>query len=341
MPKYNRKMRAAPTIGLIVAIAGAWLVSCSSMVPVNKPPEADHGKFRHVVTLSFVTNRRLETDDDGDRRFGTGHDDLSAGHCVVGFEDNEWRGELVGVQTKPLDLVLPDGAAEPLVLYIHGYSESFAKSCARAALLQERLGLGSRLLLFSWPSRNYLTYEQDADELAASVDRLNELLSLAAERIGHDKLIIMAHSLGSQGVVEALGRRNDDKARFMGVVMIAPDISRKTFLENVPMLRDRASEITVYMSDNDRVLWLSTTVNISGRLGNAAELPVEIEELNLVDITPTGTMHIGGHLYHLHNPAVIEDLRVLLGSDPPDAERRWGREPTGSPGIWTLEVESD
>jgi pimeloyl-ACP methyl ester carboxylesterase len=330
-------MHAALATGFPVAITAVLLASCSTMIPIDEPSDVDHGKFMNVVTLSFVTNRRLETNGDGERRYGADHDDLSAGRCMVGFEENQWRGELIGVETAPLDAVLPSGKTGSLVIYVHGYSESFAKSCARAALLQQRLGLEGRLLLFSWPSRNYLTYEQDADELAASIDRLNELLTMSAERVGYDHLVIMAHSMGSKGVVEALGQRDDNPARFMGVVMIAPDISRKVFLENVPVLQARVSDITVYMSDNDRVLWLSTTVNISGRLGNAADLPIEIEELNFVDITSTGTVHIGGHLYHLLNPAVIEDLRFLFGTAPPGSVRRWNRQPTGIRGVWKLD----
>ena len=132
-----------------------------------------------------------------------------------------------------------------------------------------------------------------------------------------------------------------EKQRFAAIVMVAPDISRKTFLENIPVLTGGASKITVYMSDNDRVLWLSTTVNISGRLGNAAELPIEIEELSFVDITPTGTTHFTGHLYHMHNPAVIEDLRVLFGTAPDGADRRWQRQPTGAPGAWKLDGAAD
>ena len=341
MPKYTHRMPATLTVRIFVAATGFCLGSCSAMVPVDEPADAALDGYRSVVTLPFVTNRRLESDGDGNRRYGTAHDELSGGRCVVGFEENKWRGELIRVETTPLDDALPDVASPPLVLYVHGYSESFAKSCARAALLEERLGLDGRLLLFSWPSRNYLTYEQDADELEASVDRLNELLSLLADRAGHEHVVIMAHSMGSRGILEALRQRTDDPARFSGIVMIAPDIGRKEFLENIAVLRDRASDITVYMSDNDRVLWLSTTVNISGRLGNAAEVPVEIEELNFVDITPTGTNYFSGHLYHLHNPAVIEDLRILMGTAPDGVDRRWHRQPTDAPGIWMLDRAPD
>jgi hypothetical protein len=37
------------------------------------------------------------------------------------------------------------------------------------------------------------------------------------------------------------------------------------------------------------------------------------------------------------NPAVIEDLRVLLGTTPDDAERTWQRVPGEMPGFWQLQ----
>jgi pimeloyl-ACP methyl ester carboxylesterase len=334
-------MRANLAARILVMATGAWFAACSTVVLVDEPAESAYAGYGTVVTLPFVTNRRYESDGEGNRRYGAEHDVLSGGRCVVGFEEDNWRGEMIRVEITSVDAALPAVESPPLVLYVHGYSESFAKSCARAALLEERLGLDQRLLLFSWPSRNYLTYEQDADELEASVDRLNELLSLLADRVGYERIVIMAHSMGARGVMEALRRRSDVAPRFSGIVMVAPDISRKEFLDNIPVLLDRAVDITVYMSDNDRALWLSTTVNISGRLGNAAELPVDIKELNFVDITPTGTTHFSGHLYHLHNPAAIEDLRAVLGTLAESVDRRWHRQPTGAPGFWKLDGAAD
>jgi hypothetical protein len=89
------------------------------------------------------------------------------------------------------------------------------------------------------------------------------------------------------------------------------------------------------MSDHDRVLWLSTTVNVSGRLGVASEF--DLENANVVDISPTGTNDITGHLYHMLNPAVIEDLRLLLGTDGQDTARDFRRVPGDLQGFWRLE----
>ena len=101
------------------------------------------------------------------------------------------------------------------------------------------------------------------------------------------------------------------------------------------MLQRRVADIVVYTSDSDRVLWLSTTVNASGRLGVAREF--DLDHATVIDVTPTGTNDISGHLYHMLNPAVIEDLRALLQTDPPDAERAFHRVPGDTPGFWRLQ----
>jgi len=304
---------------------------------VDTQVNAESDQYEAVVSLRFVTNRQLDTDDRRGESYGDDHAGLTAGLCKVGFGGGNDRGEILRVDKTAIEFVLPDSAAEPFIIYVHGYAESFGRSCLRAALLQHRLGLEGRLLLFSWPSSTYLTYAQDAADLEASHELLNELISLVTRSVGRDNLVLMAHSMGSRGIVDALKLRDDGPPRFGGIVLLAPDIRRDVFLENVQMLQEKVSDITVYMSDNDRVLWISTTVNASGRLGVASEFPIDVEHISVIDITPTGTNNISGHLYHLFNPAVIEDLQVILGVKPPDAQREYRRIAASTEGFWTLE----
>jgi esterase/lipase superfamily enzyme len=143
--------------------------------------------------------------------------------------------------------------------------------------------------------------------------------------------------MGSRGVVDALKLRDDDPPRFNSIVLVAPDIRRDVFLENVHMLQEKVSDITVYMSDNDLAMWVSTVANASGRLGAASEFPIDVQHISVVDITPTGIAGVTGHLYHILNPAVIEDLQVLFGVKPQDAERQFRRVAANTDGFWTLE----
>ena len=191
------------------------------------------------------------------------------------------------------------------------------------------------MLLFSWPSSSYLTYLGDAKDLEQSIDELNDLLTRAVQAVGHDRIVLMGHSMGARGLVAALRTRGDEVGKFHSAIFVAPDIRRDVFRANVLMLQQKVSDITVYMSDHDRVLWLSTTVNVSGRLGVASEF--DLEHANVVDISPTGTNDITGHLYHMLNPAVIEDLRLLLGSDALGTARDFHRVAGEQQGFWRLE----
>ena len=325
----------AQALPLAIAVAVVTLSACATRIPVGTDFREASEHHDSQVDVRFVTNRALVNASRRGDYFGDDHGELSAGTCRVGFESGGRRGDVLRVDTRPLETVFSGIAPGLIVIYVHGYGEYFAKNCWRAALLQARLGLDDRMLLFSWPSSSYLTYAGDAKDLEQSIDELNELLTLAAEAVGHDRVVLMAHSMGSRGLVAALHERGDDAAKFHSAIFVAPDIRRDVFRDNVQMLQQRVSDITVYMSDNDRVLWLSTTVNVSGRLGVASEF--DLEHANVVDITPTGSNDITGHLYHMLNPAVIEDLRALLGSDQPDTERSFHRVPGELQGFWRLE----
>ena len=319
---------------LIVAAAAALVASCAVRIPVGTDFRAVTDKHENVVELRFVTNRKLISSGTAGEYYGDDHGELSAGSCRVGFEAGDDRGEVLRVDTRPVETVFSGIAPGAFIIYVHGYGEYFAKNCRRAALLQQRLGLEGRMLLFSWPSSSYLTYAGDAIDLERSIDQLNALLTLAADTIGYERIVLMAHSMGSRGVVDALKTRSDD-AQFRGAIFVAPDIRRDVFRENVTILQQKVTDIVVYMSDHDRALWLSTTVNVSGRLGVAKEF--DIDHTTVIDVTPTGINDISGHLYHMLNPAVIEDLRVLLGTTPDAAVRTWHRVPGEMPGFWRLQ----
>ena len=139
-------------------------------------------KHATIVDLAFVTNRRLMQAGDGSSYFSDGHGELSGGRCVVGFEEGGRRGEVLRVDTGSVESVIPSAEDGRIVIYIHGYGESFERNCRRGALLKDRLQLGDRMLLFSWPASNYLTYGQDIDDLAQSLDQINEVLSAVLEK---------------------------------------------------------------------------------------------------------------------------------------------------------------
>lgn len=328
-----------PILYLLIAMLGvAALASCAARMPVDTEIRAQSPEHQVVVNLRYVTNRALGRTQTGASYVGGDHGELSAGFCEAAFEAGDRWGEILRIDSAPVESVLDVEPTGRLVIYVHGYSESFDRSCRRAAVMQQRLRLDDRLILFSWPSGgSYVSYNSDARALERSLDELNAFLSLAVDAVGEERIVLMAHSMGTRGVVDALKRRENDSGRFSHAILLAPDIRRNTFLESLQLLQQTVSEITVYTSDNDLVLWLSTVVNVSPRLGLAGDIDFDPEHAKVIDITPTGVSFVGGHLYHIFNAAVAEDLRTVLGTAAPGASRAWQRVPGETDGLWRLE----
>ena len=64
------------------------------------------------------------------------------------------------------------------------------------------------------------------------------------------------------------------------------------------------------------------------RLGMAGEHLTVLEGVETIDISLVGTRRFSGHIYHLFNPEVIDDLTQLLHTGEPAAQR---------PGLETVE----
>jgi esterase/lipase superfamily enzyme len=212
-----------------------------------------------------------------------------------------------------------------IVLYIHGYNIGFEKSCRRAAMFQRSLNLHDRMILFSWPADgNFLKYTYDEADLVWSVPYLINIIDGIVKRVGNDKLDIVAHSLGARGVVQALARMacvSPSAALLNELVLVAPDIDTEIFKNDLPVLLKSAKRITLYVSENDKALALSHDIHGYPRLGEAGENLTILEGIDTIDISASGKRRLSGHIYHIFNPAVIDDLTILLETGKPASTR--------------------
>jgi esterase/lipase superfamily enzyme len=298
------------------------------------------------IDVSFVTLRNQTGNQDPAKFFGGSRGEMQAGVCSVSFspvwglEDlansvpfyiPDEKIELTAIRKVPrknlyreVENFSRDNSGN-LVLYFHGYNIDFEKSCRRSALFQRALGLDERLLLFSWPADgNMLKYTWDEADLVWSVPYMARFLDDLSARIGNGRLDLVAHSLGARGAVQALVRmayREQKEPILNELVLIAPDIDADIFQTELPQLSTMARRITVYVSDNDRALRLSQEVHGYRRLGQAGEQLRILDGVEMVDISALNSTRISGHLYHLFNPEVIEDLIELLNQGKPADQR--------------------
>ena len=306
--------------------------ACASRTPISEVT-LDGSQ---AVRVPFLTNRDLENNRDGEQYFGNGRGTLGAGSCSVYLEAPEkLRGKArVLAVNQEADAALPVAADDRLVLYVHGYNIGFEKGCRRSARLTENAGLHGQLLLFSWPADgNYLNYVGDVADMGWSIADLEQvLLRLAAADLQVD---LIGHSLGARGLVEALGnlsRSNATEVTFGHLVLSAPDVDRDVFEQNLEFLLPMVSDVTIYISSKDRALAMSGQLHGYRRLGQVG-LTEPVAGVDVVDVaSEVRVREVSGHLYHLYNPAVVEDLRHVLGTAT--GERQFERKAAGS--IWRL-----
>ena len=298
------------------------------------------------VSVPFVTLRNRTGDTTPANYYGGSRGSLEAGVCTVSFsplrglEDiaetvpfyiPDEKIEVASIKEASLTQLergiesLPAKARANLVLYLHGYQLDSAKSCRRGALLQRALGLAERLLLFSWPADgNMLKYTWDEADLVWSVPHIATFLERIVSISGAGSVDVVAHSLGARGIVQALIRlsyRNSGRMILNELVLIAPDIDTDMFRQELTQLKSVVRRVTVYVSENDKALKLSQEVHGYPRLGQGGEHLAIFTDVESIDISGIGLRRFSGHIYHLFNPEVINDLTELLKTGKPAAER--------------------
>ena len=212
------------------------------------------------------------------------------------------------------------------VLYTHGFYISFDRGCRRAMILKESLGLEGRFVLFSWPSDGAITnYTHDEADLYWSVYPLREVLADMNNRFGTGNTNIVAHSVGTRGVMLALvlmaQAHKEDEPVLNQVVLIAPDIDVDIFKQYLPLIRPLARNMTVYVSSNDSPLALSRQVHGYPRLGEAGEHLEGLTDIEIIDLSDIPIRAPSGHVYHLYQSLVTEDLDQLINQNKPAAQR--------------------
>ncbi|MCA8882142.1 MAG: alpha/beta fold hydrolase [Rhodobacteraceae bacterium] len=242
-----------------------------------------------------------------------------------------------GFQRSLRDDLRRTGTREREVLvFVHGYNTNFAEATARFAQMMHDMRLPAVPVLFSWPSQaRALGYVYDRDSVLISRDRLRQLL-LEVRAAGADRILLAAHSMGAQLVMETLVQADlaqpGAAARLAdSVVLISPDISVDVFLSQLSQISRIPQSLIVFTSAEDQALRLSTLVaGNSPRLGKPSTDP-RLDDTGAIflDVTAFNDRAHGdfGHLTVGTSPALIAMVPQLR-----DAARALGSGASSHPG---------
>ena len=305
---YPQSARAILWLVSVAAALGT-IGACGTFAVAEDTAEAQ------VIELPFVTNRAFSVNGQGDVKYSTETAETSGGRCELSvFELPDAEVVVERLETRSIEATLDaltPGESGRVTLYVHGYNIGLERACRDAAVLARQTGADGRVLLFSWPaSRTIVTYHKDAGRLAESMAQIIAMLDELGRRHGRGNVNIVAHSMGSRIVFEAIETLELADERFGNLVLIAPDIERELFVEALPDLKRLVDDITVLVSDKDRLLLVSQTVNLGARLGQSDG--VDIDGVDVIDVTDVDDAGFGGHVYHLTNDSVGKVIGGIL-----------------------------
>ena len=336
----------------------------SAQAPPGSSPSVielgDGDRNFSVVRVFYGTNRARTGSLRAAQFYGGDRGELAFGHVDVSIPKIHQYGELespywtfFGAEGTPTEHILilsmtplkPDAFfaalsermdtawSRDLFVFIHGYNVSFDKAARRVAQIAYDLNFGGTPVLYSWPSRDG-TASYMADEASARISarRLRVFLEALVERSAANRIHLIAHSMGNRVLLDALEQivlRRDQRQPlqlFDQIILAAPDVDIDLFTELVPDIEVTAKRVTLYASENDQALNLSTKLHGGvPRAGLAGPHIVTVAGVDTVDMSDVSTNFLG-HSYYGDSEAVISDILTLFwrGMPPPD---RCGMDP--------------
>ena len=177
-------------------------------------------------------------------------DDSRFSLSAIGLGD--WRLDSVTRVQKMSELLPPAPEPRDVLLYVHGFNQTFETAALDAARLADGISFRGETMLFSWPSKAKLfDYGYDRESAMWSRDALERVISLLMANPDVGRIHVVAHSVGTMLSMESLrqiyarhGIAVTDKIG--AVIFAAPDIDMDVFkssVERMPLLPPRSPSL--------------------------------------------------------------------------------------------------
>ncbi len=213
-----------------------------------------------------------------------------------------------------------------VLIFVHGFNNRYEDAVYRFAQIVHDSHADVAPILFTWPSRaNALDYAYDRESTNYSRTQLEEVLRRAAQDPSVGDVTIMAHSMGSWLVTEALrqmairGGRVAPKIR--NVILASPDLDIDVFRRQSQELGPSRPKLTLFVSQDDQALGLSRyiggDVDRLGQINPAAEpYRSELEKagVTVLDLTALKSGDPLNHGKFAERPEVVRLLGERLVS---------------------------
>jgi esterase/lipase superfamily enzyme len=237
--------------------------------------------------------------------------DRSITGSITGVLSSAWgvRRVTAPVGVDPARGLAQAATGKDVLLYVHGFNETFESAAQGAAQLADGIAWSGRTALFTWPSGGRLiAYQYDRESALWSRDAFERVLKALAETESVGRVHIVAHSMGTLLTLETLRQLRAAAgeaalARIGAVVLAAPDIDIDQFEQTVGRLGDLASRITVISATNDRALAVSA--RLAGGVARAGA--AERERLAALGVRVADASEFGGSFRVIRHDLFLSD----------------------------------
>ena len=261
----------------------------------------------------------------------------------LGDFDDEVKGDIVG-------------SGKNLLVFIHGFANSFKDGITRAAFNREWFAASglpqadTTVIAFSWPSLGQLIaapphllpedYLRDQTQAGQSGFHIANFLKVVQPlvtqvRAQGRRVFLLAHSMGNfalqAGVESWFSHGNPAVQLFDEVFLAAADERFDSFRfpagARLSRLRDLGRRISIYYSVRDIAMYLSFAVNLTPRIGHegpqhkadTAEFdPARYRIADCAAVTDYDLFNPpdASHQYYRRSRKVRSDIAAAMGTDP-------------------------
>jgi esterase/lipase superfamily enzyme len=250
--------------------------------------------------------------------------------------------------TQALDKQIKDAPSKDVLIFVHGYNNTFEDAARRTAQLAYDMDFDGTPIMYSWPSQGSVSaYAADENVTDVSALTLVEFLQTVVAQSGATHVHLLAHSMGNRVLLGALGpflQAREPAARqqvFGQIVFTAPDVDRSYFTIVAESLRGSAQRLTLYASESDYALRMSQMVHEAPRAGSAGNTIIRLRGLDTIDMSGVPADALGHSYFAANGGAVYDLLHMIWRDDDPGSPQRCGKsgDASNAPVVWRFDVE--
>ncbi|MCU6502289.1 alpha/beta hydrolase [Rugamonas sp. A1-17] len=229
--------------------------------------------------------------------------------------------------------------SEYVVVFIHGFNNTFESAAIRAAQIGADLDIPDNSMMFySWAAQHDIDrYTVDEATVDASEVYLREFLRTVMRGAGSRKVHVIAHSMGNRALLRAVvgsleSVSAEQRIKFGQVILAAADIDRDLFAQLAPNYLKVAERTTIYLSPYDFAVHASELVHLYPRVGCGDAPQVTIPGIdNVVSLVPED---MPAHAYIAEALPLLVDIKNLFQRDVPErSSAAWKKQ---AEGVWTV-----